>query len=206
VRRRWRVRGHLFCGGIILTVPASRIYEPVTVFDVKKVSRHQTPPGSECPLGGSVPLYLISRVVCCDQSLQPIFRNLSVGLTEDANDRQGIEFSIRQGEPDLWKWQFKIADTVTMGQTGLAAQWVWRPAEFKIRFIKSARPSLVIVYEAASVGGLFRSNATWPMAAGSTTIGSQDEAAEGTFRAWQNSLNGSMERINANVELNTKSP
>jgi hypothetical protein len=32
-------------------------------------------------------------------------------------NRKGIEFSLRQVEPDLWKWQFQIGDTVTMGQT-----------------------------------------------------------------------------------------
>jgi len=32
-------------------------------------------------------------------------------------NRKGIEFSLRQVEPDLWKWQFQIGDTVTTGQT-----------------------------------------------------------------------------------------
>ena len=31
--------------------------------------------------------------------------------------RKGVEFSLTQVEPDLWKWQFKIGDTVTTGQT-----------------------------------------------------------------------------------------
>jgi hypothetical protein len=150
-------------------------------------------------------LSLISRVVCCDQSLQPIVRNLSVGLTEDANDRQGIEFSIRQGEPDLWKWQFQIGDTVTMGQTARGSRGM-ATGRVQDQIHQKCAAQFSNSYEAASVRGLFRSSATWPMAAGSTTIGTHDEAAEGTFRAWQNSLNGSLERINANVELNTKSP
>jgi hypothetical protein len=32
-----------------------------------------------------------------------------------------VEFSLRQVEPDLWKWQFQIGDTVTRGQNALAA-------------------------------------------------------------------------------------
>lgn len=32
-------------------------------------------------------------------------------------NRKGVEFSLTQVEPDLWKWQFKIGDTVTTGQT-----------------------------------------------------------------------------------------
>jgi hypothetical protein len=44
-------------------------------------------------------------------------------------DRKGVEFSLRQVEPDLWKWQFQIGHTVTTGQTrsrlmGMAAHRV----------------------------------------------------------------------------------
>ena len=42
---------------------------------------------------------------------------------------KGVEFSLRQVEPDLWKWQFQIGDTVTTGRTrsrlmGMAAHRV----------------------------------------------------------------------------------
>lgn len=31
--------------------------------------------------------------------------------------RRGVEFSLRQVEPDLWKWQFQIEHTITTGTT-----------------------------------------------------------------------------------------
>ena len=31
--------------------------------------------------------------------------------------RRGVEFSLRQVEPDLWKWQFQIGHTITTGTT-----------------------------------------------------------------------------------------
>jgi hypothetical protein len=40
------------------------------------------------------------------------------GESEDGKmNRKGIDFSLKQVEPDLWKWQFQIGDTVTTGQT-----------------------------------------------------------------------------------------
>jgi hypothetical protein len=44
-------------------------------------------------------------------------------------NRKGVEFSLLQIEPDLWKWQFQIGNTVTTGQTrsrlmGMAAHRV----------------------------------------------------------------------------------
>ena len=32
-------------------------------------------------------------------------------------NRRGVEFSLRQVEPDLWKWQFQIGHTITTGTT-----------------------------------------------------------------------------------------
>ena len=32
-------------------------------------------------------------------------------------NRRGVEFSLVQIEPDLWRWQFRIGDTVTTGKT-----------------------------------------------------------------------------------------
>ncbi len=34
-------------------------------------------------------------------------------------NRRGVEFSLTQVEPGLWKWQFQIGDTVTNGKTQL---------------------------------------------------------------------------------------
>lgn len=44
-------------------------------------------------------------------------------------NRKGVEFSLIQVEPGLWKWQFQIGDTVKSGKThsnlrGLAARRV----------------------------------------------------------------------------------
>ena len=44
-------------------------------------------------------------------------------------NRKGVEFSLQQIEPDLWKWQFQIGKTVTSGKTrsrlmGMAAHRV----------------------------------------------------------------------------------
>jgi hypothetical protein len=32
-------------------------------------------------------------------------------------NRKGIEFSLKQVETGLWKWQFQIGNTVTIGKT-----------------------------------------------------------------------------------------
>ena len=44
-------------------------------------------------------------------------------------NRRGVEFSLTQVEPGLWKWEFQIGDTVTIGKTqsnlmGMAARRV----------------------------------------------------------------------------------
>ena len=44
-------------------------------------------------------------------------------------NRRGVEFSLTQVEPGLWKWEFQIGDTVTNGKTqsnlmGMAARRV----------------------------------------------------------------------------------
>jgi hypothetical protein len=31
--------------------------------------------------------------------------------------RQGVEFTLVQAEPDVWRWQFRIGETVTTGTT-----------------------------------------------------------------------------------------
>ena len=42
-------------------------------------------------------------------------------------NRRGVEFTLVQIEPGLWRWQFQIGETVTTGKTqtslmGMAAQ------------------------------------------------------------------------------------
>jgi hypothetical protein len=32
-------------------------------------------------------------------------------------NRKGVEFTLVQAEPGLWKWQFQIGETVTTGKT-----------------------------------------------------------------------------------------
>jgi hypothetical protein len=32
-------------------------------------------------------------------------------------NRRGVEFTVRQVEPGLWRWQFQIGETVTTGRT-----------------------------------------------------------------------------------------
>jgi hypothetical protein len=44
-------------------------------------------------------------------------------------NRRGVEFTVTQVEPGLWKWQFQIDETVTTGKTysnlmGMAARRV----------------------------------------------------------------------------------
>jgi hypothetical protein len=44
-------------------------------------------------------------------------------------NRKGVEFTVMQVEPGLWKWQFQIGKTVTTGKThsnlmGMAARRV----------------------------------------------------------------------------------
>jgi hypothetical protein len=44
-------------------------------------------------------------------------------------NRKGVEFTVTQVEPGLWKWQFKISETVKTGKTkskllGIAARRV----------------------------------------------------------------------------------
>ncbi|HMJ40778.1 MAG TPA: hypothetical protein VK522_00640 [Pseudolabrys sp.] len=49
---------------------------------------------------------------------------------------KGVEFSLRQVEPDLWKWQFQIGDTVTTGHTGSRLMGM-APTEFKTGLTES---------------------------------------------------------------------
>jgi hypothetical protein len=42
-------------------------------------------------------------------------------------NRRGVEFTVTQAEPGLWKWQFQIGEKVTTGKTqsnlmGMAAR------------------------------------------------------------------------------------
>jgi len=53
-------------------------------------------------------------------------------------NRKGIEFSLRQIEPDLWKWQFQIGRTTTTGTTrchlmGIAAHRAQKRIDTELR-------------------------------------------------------------------------
>jgi hypothetical protein len=56
-------------------------------------------------------------------------------------NRRGVEFTVTQAEPGLWKWQFQIGETVTTGKTqsnlmGMAARRVQQRID---RELKKAR-------------------------------------------------------------------
>jgi hypothetical protein len=53
-------------------------------------------------------------------------------------NRRGVEFTVVQVEPDLWRWQFQIGETVTTGKTktslkGLAARRVQERIDRELR-------------------------------------------------------------------------
>jgi hypothetical protein len=52
--------------------------------------------------------------------------------------RKGIEFTLVQAEPGLWKWQFQIGETVSTGKTqtnllGMAAYRVQQRIDRELR-------------------------------------------------------------------------
>jgi hypothetical protein len=53
-------------------------------------------------------------------------------------NRRGVEFTVTQAEPGLWKWQFQIGKTVTAGKTqsnlmGMAARRVQQRIDRELR-------------------------------------------------------------------------
>jgi hypothetical protein len=53
-------------------------------------------------------------------------------------NRRGVEFTLDQVGPDLWKWQFQIGKTVTTGKThsnliGMAAHRVQKRIDLELR-------------------------------------------------------------------------
>jgi hypothetical protein len=65
-------------------------------------------------------------------------------------NRRGVEFTVTQVEPGLWKWQFQIDETVTTGKTysnlmGMAAHRVQQRIDRELnkaeqtRFVKQSR-------------------------------------------------------------------
>lgn len=53
-------------------------------------------------------------------------------------NRKGIEFSLLQVQPGLWKWQFHIGDTVTTGKTrsnlmGIAAHRAQKRIDLELK-------------------------------------------------------------------------
>ena len=60
-------------------------------------------------------------------------------------NRKGVEFSLNEVEPGLWKWQFQIGNVVTAGKTrsnlrGLAAHRVQQRIDRELK--KSGAPSI----------------------------------------------------------------
>ena len=58
-------------------------------------------------------------------------------------NRRGIEFTLAQVEPGLWRWRFQIGDKVTTGNTkanlmGLATRRVQQRIDIELK--KSVRP------------------------------------------------------------------
>jgi hypothetical protein len=59
-------------------------------------------------------------------------------------NRKGIEFSLLQIEPDVWRWQFQIGETVTTGKTrtrlkGMAAHRVHDRIEGALKLPRNPR-------------------------------------------------------------------
>jgi hypothetical protein len=53
-------------------------------------------------------------------------------------NRRGVEFTVMEAEPGLWKWQFQIGETVTTGKTksnlrGMAAHRVQQRIDRELR-------------------------------------------------------------------------
>jgi hypothetical protein len=58
-------------------------------------------------------------------------------------NRRGIEFTVAQVEPGLWRWRFQIGDKVTTGNTkanlmGLATRRVQQRIDIELK--KAVRP------------------------------------------------------------------
>jgi hypothetical protein len=53
-------------------------------------------------------------------------------------NRKGVEFTVMEAEPGLWKWQFQIGETVTTGKTksnlrGMVAHRVQQRIDLELR-------------------------------------------------------------------------
>jgi hypothetical protein len=60
-------------------------------------------------------------------------------------NRRGIEFTLARIEPDLWRWQFQIGETVTTGKThtrlkGMAARRVHTRIDRELKNPRSLAP------------------------------------------------------------------
>jgi hypothetical protein len=63
-------------------------------------------------------------------------------------NRKGIEFSLLQVQPGLWKWQFQIGDTVTTGKTrsnlmGIAAHRAQKRIDLELRKPRDLGPVVI---------------------------------------------------------------
>jgi hypothetical protein len=91
-----------------------------------------------------------------EQTFSSPLNSLIAGESEGLQmNRRGVEFSLTQVEPGLWKWEFQIGDTVTVGKTqsnlmGMAARRVQQRIDRELgkpRDLASCK-----VEKAASVG------------------------------------------------------
>jgi hypothetical protein len=70
------------------------------------------------------------KLFCFEQTFSSPLNSLIADESEGLQmNRRGVEFSLTQVEPGLWKWQFQIGDIVTIGKTqsnlmGMAARRV----------------------------------------------------------------------------------
>jgi hypothetical protein len=62
-------------------------------------------------------------------------------------NRKGVDFTLMQVEPGLWKWQFKIGEAISSGKTqahlmGLAARRVQQRIDRELRKSRNLDPRL----------------------------------------------------------------
>jgi hypothetical protein len=63
-------------------------------------------------------------------------------------NRRGVEFTVVQVEPGLWRWQFQIGETVTTGKTktnleGLAARRVQERLDRELRKLRNTATAAI---------------------------------------------------------------
>ena len=72
-------------------------------------------------------------------------------------NRRGVEFTLTQVEPGLWKWQFQIGETVTTGRThsnlmGMAAHRVQQRIDRELNKPRKLALQLPLLRASESMG------------------------------------------------------